>query len=108
MSEQNSSVVTLGIDNSSARTWSGSESIAHESPVTTGSDKSRLSLGWIIAYVLLCLLDNPNIFAVTVPSSITSLSPTTGPVGLIVTIAGANFGNIQGASTITFGGVAAQ
>jgi hypothetical protein len=43
----------------------------------------------------------------TLPPSITSLSPTSGPVGTSVMIAGANFGGSQGASTVTFNGVAA-
>jgi IPT/TIG domain len=38
------------------------------------------------------------------PPSITSLSPTSGPVGTIVTITGANFGATQGTSTVTFNG----
>ena len=45
-------------------------------------------------------------FTVTSPApSITSVSPSTGPVGSSVTIAGANFGTTQG--TVTFNGVAA-
>jgi hypothetical protein len=39
--------------------------------------------------------------------SITSLNPTSGPVGTSVTIAGANFGGTQGSSTVAFNGVAA-
>jgi len=39
--------------------------------------------------------------------SITNLSPTTGPVGTSVTIAGVNFGASQGSSTVTFNGTAA-
>ena len=42
----------------------------------------------------------------TMPS-ITNLNPTVGPVGMSVTIAGTNFGASQGASTITFNGIAA-
>jgi hypothetical protein len=38
------------------------------------------------------------------PPTITSLSPTSGPVGIAVTITGANFGGAQGASTVTFSG----
>ena len=37
--------------------------------------------------------------------SITSLSPTAGPVGTPVTISGSNFGSTQGTSTVSFGGV---
>jgi RHS repeat-associated protein len=42
--------------------------------------------------------------AVSAPT-ITSLSPTSGPIGTSVTIAGSNFGSSQGPSTVTFGGV---
>ena len=41
------------------------------------------------------------------PPSITSLSPTSGAVGMAVTIAGSNFGATQGSSTVTFGGAGA-
>jgi len=44
---------------------------------------------------------------VTTAPSITSLNPTSGPVGTSVTIAGTNFGATQGTSTITFNGTAA-
>jgi hypothetical protein len=47
----------------------------------------------------------------TVPASsapsITSLNPTSGPVGTSVTITGNNFGASQGMSTVTFSGTAA-
>jgi hypothetical protein len=49
--------------------------------------------------------------AFTVPGtgpSISGLSQTSGPVGSSVTITGTNFGQIQGNSTVTFGGVAAS
>jgi len=39
--------------------------------------------------------------------AITSLSPTSGPVGTPVTIAGSNFGATQGTSTVTFNGTTA-
>jgi hypothetical protein len=38
---------------------------------------------------------------------ITSLSPSSGPVGTSLTINGSNFGATQGSSTVTFGGIAA-
>jgi YD repeat-containing protein len=44
---------------------------------------------------------------VTSAPAITTLSPSTGPVGASVTIAGANFGAAQGASRVTFNGVPA-
>ena len=39
--------------------------------------------------------------------SITSLSPTSGPVNTSVTITGTNFGSTQGTSTVTFNGTSA-
>jgi hypothetical protein len=39
--------------------------------------------------------------------TITSLAPTSGPVGTSVTITGTNFGTTQGSSTVTFNGTAA-
>jgi len=46
-------------------------------------------------------------FTVTVPApSITSLNPTTGLAGTSVTITGANFGAVQGTSTVKFNGTA--
>ena len=39
--------------------------------------------------------------------SISSVSPTSGPVGTSVTITGTNFGTSQGSSTVTFGGTLA-
>src|SRR5467141_1609296 len=47
-------------------------------------------------------------FTVTVPApSIASLNPTSGLVGTPVTIAGANFGAMQGTSTVKFNGTTA-
>jgi hypothetical protein len=39
--------------------------------------------------------------------SITSVTPSSGPVGTSVTIAGSNFGSSQGSSTVTFNGTSA-
>ena len=49
------------------------------------------------------LASNGLSFTVTVPPALTSLSPTTGPVGTSVTIAGTNFGATQGTSTVQIG-----
>jgi RHS repeat-associated protein len=46
-------------------------------------------------------------FTVVPAPSITSLSPTSGAVGALVTITGANFGATQGTSTVTFNGTVA-
>src|SRR5439155_387416 len=53
------------------------------------------------------LASNGVSFTVTVPPTITSLSPTSGPVATAVTIAGTGFGATKGTSTVTFNGVAA-
>ena len=46
-------------------------------------------------------------FTVTVPPSISNLSPTFAPLGASVTITGSNFGASLGTSTVTFNGAAA-
>jgi hypothetical protein len=46
-------------------------------------------------------------FTVIIPPSLTSLSPTAGPVGTSVTISGNGFGASQGNSTVSFNGTAA-
>jgi hypothetical protein len=53
------------------------------------------------------LASNGMSFTVAVPPTITSLSPTSGPVATAVTIAGNNFGATKGTSTVTFNGTAA-
>ena len=50
---------------------------------------------------------NPMAFTVVSVPAISSLNPGKGPEGTPVTIAGANFGDSQGTSTVTFNGVAA-
>ena len=46
-------------------------------------------------------------FTVLPTPSITGLSPASGPAGAVVTISGTNFGATQGASTVSFNGIAA-
>src|SRR4029077_5712154 len=50
---------------------------------------------------------NGSPFTVIPTSSITTLSPTSGPVGSSVTITGTNFGTTQGTSTVSFNGTTA-
>jgi IPT/TIG domain len=59
--------------------------------------------GWIMQLVAFKAANTSN------PTSpaLTSLAPTSGPVGTTVTINGANFGATRGTSTITFNGTAA-
>jgi IPT/TIG domain len=58
---------------------------------TNGSDGTIKKIGTVI-------VSTPHI---------TSISPTSGPVGTLVTITGSNFGPTQGTSTVTFGATAA-
>ena len=53
------------------------------------------------------LASTGELFTAGTPPSITTLWPTSGPVGTAVTITGSNFGATQGASTVTFGGITA-
>jgi RHS repeat-associated protein len=47
-------------------------------------------------------------FTVVPAPSITSLSVTSGPVGIAVTVTGSNFGSAQGTGTVTFNGTTAS
>jgi YD repeat-containing protein len=60
-------------------------------------------LVWTIAVVVIF---TSTLAAGSTPS-ISSLSPTSGPIGTSVTINGSSFGGTQGTSTVTFNGVAA-
>ncbi|HSE16368.1 MAG TPA: Ig-like domain-containing protein [Pyrinomonadaceae bacterium] len=51
--------------------------------------------------------DSQLLAALPVVPTITQLSPNVGPTGTTVTIFGANFGGLQGTSTVTFNGEAA-
>src|SRR5580693_8589238 len=53
---------------------------------------------------------NSMTFTVTAPTTptITSLTPSSGGIGISVTIAGTNFGGMQGTSTVTFNGLVAS
>src|SRR6478672_2219028 len=58
----------------------------------------------ILIAALFCLAPTA---AIAVPS-ITSLSPTSGAVGAVVTITGSGFGSPQGTSTVKFNGTTAS
>jgi RHS repeat-associated protein len=51
---------------------------------------------------------NGSSFTVVPAPSITSLSPTSGAVGVAVTITGTNFGSTQGSGTVSFNGILAE
>jgi IPT/TIG domain len=78
------------------------------------TSRLRDSLRWLLlsAALTVCLLGCASAGTSTSTStmaspSITSLSPSSGAVGTLVTITGTNFGATQGTSTITFNGTVA-
>jgi hypothetical protein len=50
---------------------------------------------------------NGAVFTISTVPAVAALSPLSGLVGTVVTISGANFGQTQGTSTVTFNGVTA-
>ncbi len=96
---QGASTVKFNGITATPTSWSAT-SIATPVPngATTGSVK--VTVGGVAS--------NGVTFTVTSSTpSISSLSPTSGPVGASVTITGVNFGASQGASTVKFNGVTA-
>jgi hypothetical protein len=79
-------------------TWSATSIVV---PVPTGA-----TTGPVIVTVQ-GAASNAVTFTITGAPSITSLSPTSGGVGQVVTITGTNFGATKGTSTVTFNGTAA-
>ena len=97
---QGSSTVTIGGTAMPVVSWSsGSITVTIPTGATAGN----------VVVTVNGIASNGVPFAVTSVTgpSITSLTPSTGPVGTSVVIAGANFGNTQGSSTVTFGGISA-
>jgi IPT/TIG domain-containing protein len=95
---QGSSTVAFNGTTATATSWSVTSIVV---PVTPGA-----TTGNVVVNVG-GLASNGMSFTVTVPPNITSLSPTSGPVGTAVTITGSTFGATQGASTIKFNGTTA-
>ena len=79
-------------------TWSATSIVV---PVPTGATTGN------VVVTVGGLASNALTYTVTVAPTLTSLSPTSGPVGTAVTIAGTNFGATRGSSTVTFNGTAA-
>jgi hypothetical protein len=65
---------------------------------------SRISCSAILLPILIALFSTTTFAAAP---SITKLSPTSGAVGVSVTITGKNFGSTQGSSTVNFNGTVA-
>jgi hypothetical protein len=94
---QGSSTVTLAGTSMTVVSWSGALIIA---TVPSGATSG------LIVVTVSGLPSNGINFTVTGPPSITSISPTSGPVGSAITITGSNFGATQGSSTVTLAGTA--
>ncbi len=96
---QGTSSVTFNGIAAAPTSWSASSIVA---PVPNGATTGN------VVITVGGFASNGVAFTVTAPGpSISSLSPTSGPVGTLVTITGANFGASQGTSTVTFNGTAA-
>lgn len=98
-STQGSSTVTFNGTTATPTSW-GATSILVPTPngATTGN----------VVVTVSNQASNGRSFTVLPTPSITSLSPTSGIVGSLVTISGANFGSSQGSGTVTFNGTAAS
>jgi hypothetical protein len=95
-SSQGTSTVTFNGVPATVTTWNGTSiAVSVPSGATTGS----------VFVTVSGVASNGITF--TVSPMITNLSPTSGPPGTVVTIAGSNFGYIQGTNSVTFNGVAA-
>jgi hypothetical protein len=98
-STQGSSTVSF---NGTAATPTSWNSTTVKAPVPTGATN-----GNVIIHAS-GVDSNGTGFTVLQAPSITSLSPSFGPVGAIITITGTNFGSTQGSSSVTFGGWSAS
>ncbi|MGH9140100.1 MAG: beta strand repeat-containing protein [Vicinamibacterales bacterium] len=93
------STVTFNGTTATPSSWSAS-SIVVPVPASATTGSVMVTVGGIASNALT--------FTVTVTSTaprLTSLSPTSGPVGTPVTISGTNFGATKGTSTVMFNGV---
>src|SRR5207245_475999 len=95
---QGSSTVTFNGTTATPTSWSATSIVA---PAPAGATTGN------VVVTVGGLASNGVSFTVTVPPSVTSLAPTSGPVGTSVTITGTNFGATQGASTVKFNGTTA-
>ena len=96
---QGTSTVTFNGTAGAPTSWSATSiTVAVPSGATTGN--VVVTVGGVASNGV-----NFTVAAAAAPS-ITSLSPTSGPVGTVVTITGTNLGAMQGTSTVTFNGTA--
>ena len=95
---QGTSTVSFNGVAATPSSWSGT-SITVAVPATATTGNVIVTVGGQAS--------NGMAFTVVSVPAISSLNPDTGPEGTSVTIAGANFGDSQGTSTVSFNGVAA-
>jgi IPT/TIG domain-containing protein len=95
---QGTSTVTFNGVAATPTSWSAT-SITVPVPASAGTGAVVVTVGGLVS--------NSLSFTVTVPPTLASLSPATGPVGTSVTIAGTSFGATQGTSTVKFNGTTA-
>ena len=98
---QGASTVTFNLTAATATAWSDT-SITVNVPAGATTGNVVVTVGGIAS--------NGSPFTVTPPPVITSLNPTLGPIGTVVTISGTNFGNTVGTrnSQVLFNGVSAR
>lgn len=98
---QSTSTVAFNGTTATPLSWSGTSVVA---PVPPGA-----ATGNVVVTVggFSSSGQNFTVTSTVAAPSITSLSPSSGPVGTAVTIAGANFGSTRGTSTVKFNGTAA-
>ena len=92
------STVTFNGTAATPTSWSASSIVV---PVPAGATTGN------VVVTVGGLASNALPYTVIAPPVMTSLSPSSGPVGTVVTVNGTNFGATQGTSTITFKGIAA-
>ena len=95
---QGTSFVTFNGTTATPESWSSTQIVI---PVPSGA-----TTGSVVVNVS-GLVSSGVSFTVLVPPSISTISPTSGLVGTLVTITGTNFGATQGTSTVSFDGTAA-
>jgi endoglucanase len=95
---QGASTVNFGSTNAAVTSWSNTQIVATvpNVPVNTAVALT-VTVNGVASNFVNFLVTSP------VPPAITTLSPTSGAAGSVVTITGSNFGGFQGSSTVRFG-----
>ncbi len=93
---QGTSTVKFNGTTAAPTSW-GAASITVPVPAGATSGGVVVAVGGVVS-------NSVNFTVTTPPPSITSLNPTSGPVGTSVTISGSNFGATQGSSAVVFTG----